>query len=104
MPEADLRPIEPMLEAMWRAKATDLHLTADSPPLMRVDGALTPIEGHEILGRDAATQLIQTVLGSTLSERVAAEREVDASFGWGDRARLRANAYHQRGALTLALR
>ncbi len=104
MAEATLKSIEPMLDAMWEAGATDLHITAESPPLMRVDGKLTPISGQPHLDRDAAGQLVQTILGSNLSERLAAEREVDASFGWGERARLRANAYYQRGAITLALR
>jgi twitching motility protein PilT len=104
MAEATLQPIEPMLEEMWKVGATDLHLTAESPPLMRVDGSLTPVPGQAHLDRYGVGNLIVEILGSALSERLASDREVDASFGWGDRARLRANAYYQRGALTLALR
>jgi twitching motility protein PilT len=102
--EPDLQPIEPMLAEMWTAGATDLHITADSPPLMRVDGSLIPVPGQPELDQGDAGRMISTILGSALSERLASDREVDASFGWGDRARLRANAYYQRGAFTLALR
>src|SRR5688572_11998147 len=93
-----------MLEEMWKVGATDLHITAESPPLMRVDGSLTPVPGQPVLDRYGTGNLIVEILGSALTERLAADREVDASFGWGERARLRANAYYQRGALTLALR
>jgi twitching motility protein PilT len=105
MTEPQLGPVEPFLEEMWRTAATDLLLTAGAPPLMRVDGRLTPVaDGHARLTGDDTERIVGTLLGTELTERLRRDLEVDTSFGWGDRARLRANAFHQRGSLAMALR
>ena len=104
MSEPTLAHIDPLLEEMWKAAATDLHITAESPPLMRVDGHLEPIPGTKPLTAADTEHLVSALLGTELMNRLETELEVDASFGWGDRARLRANAYLQRGAVALALR
>ena len=41
----DASPINRLLEAMVRMKASDLHLSADNPPKIRVDGAIQNLPG-----------------------------------------------------------
>lgn len=97
-------PIDRYLAALWDAKGTDLLLTAGSPPLLRVDDEMRPVEGEPVL---TATAVEKIVIGS-LSEAQAAElrtgREIDFSFNWQDKARFRGNAFHQRRSLAVALR
>ena len=96
--------VEPFLREMWALGATDLLITAGAPPLMRVDGMLRPVGEVRALTQDETRELVTALLGSELSSRLVRELEVDFSFSWGEQARLRANAFHQRGALSLALR
>jgi twitching motility protein PilT len=71
---------------------------------MRIDGALTPVPGAAPLTPDDTERIVSELSGSELFERLHRDREIDFSFGWEDKARLRANAFHQRGALSLSLR
>jgi twitching motility protein PilT len=98
------RPIEDYLETMWSHSASDLLITAGAPPLMRIDGSLVPIPGTDALSAAQTEDLVNAVLGTELAARLHTEREIDFSFGWGEHARLRANAFHQRGQVSLALR
>jgi len=96
--------IEPFLKTLWDHGATDLLITAGSVPFMRIDGSLEPVPGAPTLTPDETERVVTSLLGSELSARLEAEREVDLSFAWGDFARFRANAFHQRGNISLALR
>ena len=104
MSEPSVAPVESYVEELWNRDATDLLLTVGAPPLMRIDGALTPAPGSAVLTPADTERIVSELAGSELFERLHREREIDFSFGWLDRARLRANAFHQRGALSLSLR
>jgi len=104
MTEPSIAPVESYVEELWERDATDLLLTVGAPPLMRIDGNLTPVPGAAPLTSDDSEKIISELAGSELFERLHRDREIDFSFGWADRARLRANAFHQRGALSLSLR
>jgi twitching motility protein PilT len=104
MSEPSVTPVEHYVEALWERDATDLLLTVGSPPLMRIDGNLTPVPGTETLTADDTERIVHELCGDELFDRLHQDREIDFSFGWVDRARLRANAFHQRGALSLSLR
>lgn len=79
-------------------------ITAESPPLIRVDGLLGPIVGEPTLWPEDTERLIMAVLGEEFGERFRHHRQVDFSFTWEDKGRLRGNAFFQRGAAALALR
>jgi twitching motility protein PilT len=97
-------PIDAYLRRLWEAGATDLHLIAGAPPLIRVDGDLRPLPGEAALGADEVTQLILGVLAEDLIAQCRREKEVDFSFPWDGRTRFRANVFHQQGTLAMALR
>jgi twitching motility protein PilT len=98
----------PVLDAwigtLYERSGSDLLLTADSPPRMRVDGALTPLDGAPVLTEDDVNRIVHDQLGDALGRRFDEQREVDFSFSWQGRARLRGNAFHQRGSAALAMR
>ncbi|MGY4388187.1 type IV pilus twitching motility protein PilT [Streptomyces sp. TE12347] len=95
--------IDHLLGELWERGGSDLLLTAGSAPFLRVDGALRPVEGAA-LTEPEVDRLVTGVLGEELTERFRRERQVDFAFSWGARARLRGNAFVQRGASALALR
>src|SRR5258706_2996921 len=96
--------VDGLLGAVWQAGGTDLLLTVGMPPKMRVHGALHPVPSQQPLSeRDT-----QTLLGELLTAEQAASvdprREYDFSVSWRDLARVRGNAFSQRGHTAVALR
>ena len=96
-------PIDSLLHILWGEGGTDLLLTAGSPPLIRVDGALCPV-GGQVLTEGSVDELVTAVLGEALTARFRQQRQVDFAFSWANKARLRGNAFMQRGTTALALR
>src|SRR5947208_14194154 len=96
--------IAALLQAVWDRKGTDLHLTAGSAPLIRVDGQLRPLEGAAVLSSAETEQLVVALLNEEQQRSLAGSHEIDFSFNWEGRARFRGNAFVQRGAISLALR
>jgi twitching motility protein PilT len=103
MTTADFDLLDNHLEELWKRKASDLLLTAGSPPLLRVDGALVPINDRALTPGDTA-EIVDAMLDSEMHERFRTDMEVDFSFGRPGLARFRVNAFHQRGAAAIALR
>jgi len=92
-----------MLRTMVDYGATDLHLTLDCPPQVRIDGHLVPLK----LPRLDATQvrwLCYSIMTDSQKLRLEEDLEVDFSFGLEGVARFRANIYNQRGATAGAFR
>ncbi|MFG3365620.1 type IV pilus twitching motility protein PilT [Streptomyces sp. NPDC090032] len=103
MPGPSSAIIDHLLGELWERGGSDLLLTAGSAPFLRVDGALRPVEGAA-LTEPEVDRLVTGVLGKELTERFRREKQVDFAFSWGEKARLRGNAFVQRGASALALR
>jgi twitching motility protein PilT len=95
--------VEAWLEATWEANGTDLHITAGAPPMMRVGGSLVPVPGAKPLS-PADTERLARELLRVRADSLATSKDVDFGFTWRDCARIRGNAYRQRGSLSVALR
>ena len=96
--------IETLLEEVLRQDASDLHLSVGVPPTLRVDGRLTPLSEYPPLTPELAESLVFQIVDDNQKEILIRDKEVDFSFAFGDVARFRANAYHQRGNVGIALR
>ncbi len=96
--------IRDLLEIAINRKASDLHLITAAPPILRVNGHLDPISGQEPLTKEQVEALVFSMVNEEQKEILLVNKEIDFSFAYGDRARFRANAYHQKGALAIALR
>ncbi len=82
-------------------KASDIHFTNDSPPLLRIDGVLVP-EGDIPLGKSELVDLVKTLAGQRFDEYM--ERgELDFTYQL-DNTRLRVNVFRQKGVPAAALR
>jgi twitching motility protein PilT len=95
--------IRAVLEKMIAARASDLHLKAGTPPVVRVDGVLytlddPPPSSQDL--RDVANQL----LNEDQRRHFESQLEIDFAFGVSGLARFRANIFMQRGTPALALR
>ena len=96
--------VEPFLWQLWEAKGTDLLFTVGIPPMLRVDGMMRPAEGAQVLEADDTERIVTSLLPPEAAEEFLKEKDADFFFGWEDRARFRANAFVQRGAMGLSLR
>lgn len=95
--------IDSLLSALWDAQGTDLLLTVGMPPQIRVDGNLRPLEGAPLTAEDT-DELLAQLLTEDQAAVWKARREYDFSFSWHDHARIRGNAFTQRGVTAVALR
>ena len=84
--------------------ASDLHLVAVSPPLLRIDGSLTPVDSMSPLTGDEISEAFAQM--TTPQQRDDFERnlELDFSYNLPGVGHLRCNAAQQRGAVSLAIR
>ena len=104
MKTVDYDSISPWLQMLWEQGGSDLLLTAGSAPRLRVDGRLCPIEGLSALSGDEVDHIVLSLLDDSQVETFESHQDVDFSFSWEDRARLRASAFTQKGHTALALR
>ena len=96
--------LELLLSYLWEKRGTDLHLTAGSAPLVRVDGELHAVPDQPVL-KPADTEAIAAVLLDETDQKTFVERgDIDFAFGFDNLARIRGSAFTQRGSTSLALR
>lgn len=103
MADTTLR-IEILLEEVVKLNASDLHLQVDLPPMLRVDGALKPVQGTNKLTSEQVEALIFAILDEDQKQILLKDKEFDFSFAFGDLGRFRVNAFHERGNMAAALR
>ncbi len=96
--------IETLLEECVKRNASDLHLQVGLSPILRVDGALTPVPGTPKLNNAMIESLVFATLDENQQKILIKDKEFDYSFEFGDLARFRVNAFHERGNLAAAFR
>ncbi len=95
--------IQEYLELVVKKEASDLHLVAGSPPVIRIDGQLMPVSAAILTPEDTET-LVFELLSADQKEMLLVNKEIDFSFALGEIARFRVNTYFQKGYLSAALR
>jgi twitching motility protein PilT len=92
-------PLSDLLRRMVDSGGSDLHITTNSPPRIRVHGELKPCEDLPLLGPADSKQLCYSILTDVQKHRFEENLELDFSFGIKNMARFRGNLFHQRGAV-----
>lgn len=95
--------LQNLLEEMVQKGASDLHIVAGSPPIFRIDGDLIPTN-YDVLTPQITQQLVYSILNDQQKKRFEIDFELDLSFGISGLSRFRANAYLDRGSVTMAIR
>jgi twitching motility protein PilT len=92
-----------LLKAMVEKGASDMHITAGAPPLLRIDGEVIPLKLPPLTPVDTK-HLAYSIM--TEEQKIAFEKdsELDLSFGVKNLSRFRGNIYLQRGAVAAAIR
>jgi twitching motility protein PilT len=101
---ADVRVnLHQLLKAMVEKGASDMHITAGAPPLLRIDGEVIPLKLPPLTPVDTK-HLSYSIM--TEEQKIAFEKdsELDLSFGVKNLSRFRGNIFLQRGAVAAAIR
>lgn len=83
--------------------ASDLHVTDNEPPILRIDGRLMR-SGLEVLHKDDLKRMIYSVLSNNQKEIFERELELDFSLALPDLDRFRVNIHLQKGCVEAAFR
>lgn len=102
LPVADVH-VDEILRMAVERKASDIHLTAGLPPMMRLDGEIIPLP-YEILAPQDVRRLVFDTLTSEQLQKFETTHELDFGYSVKGLARFRFNAYVQRGSVSGALR
>jgi len=92
-----------LLEVVKR-NASDLHLTAGLPPMLRIRGRLTQLEEFPKLSPEDTREFIYSILTTDQRRRLETDMQLDFAYVVPGQARFRVNAYFQRGAVAAAFR
>ncbi len=95
--------LQALLKAMTDKGASDLHITAGSPPRLRIDGDLVKLQTEPLTPVDTKT-LCYSVMNDAQKLRFEEDLEIDFSFGIRNMARFRANVYMQQACVAGAFR
>jgi twitching motility protein PilT len=95
--------LEELLGIVVSRGASDLHISANSPPRIRIDGKLLPLD-MEPLKKEDTQKLIYSLLTNDQIARFEKDLELDFSFGVEGLGRFRTNVLMQKGALGMVLR
>jgi twitching motility protein PilT len=86
-----------------KIKASDLHLTAGSPPMVREKGRLRPLD-YPVLTTQQTREIIYSILTNDQRKRLENEWQIDFAYSIPGQGRFRVNAYFQRASLGAAFR
>lgn len=93
------------LERLFELGGSDLLLSAGSKARIRKDGNLEPFDPNgDVLTPEDTQRMLREILDAKQWKELEKRRHVDFSLTWRERARIRGNAYYQRGSLAAAFR
>ena len=92
-----------LLELMSEKNASDLHLSIGSPPRLRINGDLVPIDGEK-LTLEQIKKLLQEYISDDKLQEIKQGTECDFTIGIPGLSRYRVNAFKQRGNIVAAFR
>src|SRR5437762_9871446 len=93
-----------LLRKMTDLGGSDLHLSTNSAPQVRVHGHLAPLPGYAPMTPSDTKRLAYSVLTDAQKHRFEENLELDFSFGLKGMSRFRANLFNQKGAVGAVFR
>ncbi len=93
-----------LLDTVVSEGASDLHISAGSPPIIRVSGSLVPLVQWKVLTGEDTENLLRSILPEDRWDGFTQAQAVDFSYAHNEKARFRANGYIVQGSVAMALR
>jgi len=95
--------LKELLSLCIKEQASDLHITENEPPILRIDGKLIRTN-YPVLSREDTKKLIYSILTGTQKEIFERDKELDFSLSLAGMDRFRVNIHLQKGSVEAALR
>ncbi|MBI4127433.1 MAG: type IV pilus twitching motility protein PilT [Parcubacteria group bacterium] len=96
--------LEELLNIAASRDASDLHFAVGHHPTLRIDGELVPLLEKPLLEPEDTMEIAQSFLSEAQREELLREREIDLSFAFKEKLRLRTNVFFQSGFVSIAFR
>ena len=93
-----------LLNIVVHENASDIHLTAGEHPLVRINGALMPIDRHPILSTTDTQGMLRAMLPPAQEQRFTETNELDCAYSLPDGSRFRVNAFVAQGNVGIIMR
>jgi twitching motility protein PilT len=95
--------LQDLIDLLVQEGGSDLHMKVGSPPVMRINGVLGPVEGYEVLQPPETEAILGEIMPEGLVEEFEQVGEADFSYE-AEVGRFRVNAFRQRGAVSIVMR
>lgn len=95
--------LERMLRFMVDKRASDLYLSANSPPLVRINGLVVPITSQP-LGVQAPRELLEGLVPPERMQELLSTNELTTALSLENLGRFRISAFIQRGTVAIVIR
>ncbi len=93
-----------LLDYVVAQGASDLHIFADGVPVIRLSGALIPINNHPALSAKETEAMLKSITPEGRWASFQQSQTIDLSYAHSEKARFRVNGYYAQGTVALALR
>jgi len=93
-----------LLKITAERRASDLHLKVGVPPILRIDGRLTPIETEKRTTGEDALAIAQSIMNPAQKARFKEKNELDMAYAVPGLGRFRVNVFQQRGSVGMVFR
>ena len=103
-PVLDELHINDLLDLVIQWGGSDLHLTIGSPPVIRVNGDLRPVNELPVLNGSQIRQMVFSALTQKQREKFEDELELDTSYALPGKGRFRVNVFLQRDSVGAVMR
>ncbi|WP_027468414.1 PilT/PilU family type 4a pilus ATPase [Deefgea rivuli] len=92
-----------LLRHMRGKNASDLFITVDFPPAMKIDGRVTPVSNQQLTAQHTK-ELARAIMNDRQAEDFEAHKECNFAISPGTMGRFRVNAFMQQGRVGMVLR
>lgn len=97
--------LEDLILTVIREGGSDLHISAGRYPAIRVTGELIFLVKKKVFDNDDVIEMLKVLVGDDAKvKKFLEEKEIDFSYSFKDEARLRGNAFYQKGNIGVAMR
>ena len=95
--------LEGLMQLAGEQKASDIHLTVESPPVLRIDGSMVPLQTEKLSPVDLE-MFARSLMNEQQAKRFAEYGELDISYSLPGVGRYRVNVFRQRGSIGVVVR
>jgi twitching motility protein PilT len=96
--------IHDIMQQVVDKQGSDIHINVGTPPMLRVSGSLSAVEGAPVITQELAEKLIMPILTQEQKDYVRVNKELDLGYQFQDKGRFRINVFHAMGTLGAAMR